>query len=137
MNPRLEQFRDRLQEEVKAAEGSLAKAVHHLTSASGMAVKDIEACLKETQAECEAKRAQAEHAGQRIKQFLEETTAHAIARYEDWKTDREIAKLERHADEREEQAADAVVVAAYALLQAELAIVEALKARKIAIEVAG
>jgi hypothetical protein len=60
-----------------------------------------------------------------------------IAKYEDWKTDREIEKLEKHADQKEQQAVDAVVVAAFALLEAEVAIVEALKARKVAIEVAG
>ena len=37
----------------------------------------------------------------------------------------------------EQGAVDAVIVAAYALLEAEVAIVEALKARKVAIEVAG
>jgi len=46
-------------------------------------------------------------------------------------------KLEKDADKKEQCAVDAVVVAAYALLEAEVAIVEALKARKIAIEVAG
>jgi hypothetical protein len=36
-----------------------------------------------------------------------------------------------------DQSVDAVVVAAFALMEAEVAIVEALKARKIAVEVAG
>jgi hypothetical protein len=137
MNQHLEQFCNRLQGEVKTAEASLAQAVQHLTSTSETAVKDIEVCLQQTKAKCEAKRAQAEHAGQRIKQFIEETTAQAVAKYEDWKTDREIAQLEKHADKRERQAEDAVVVAAFALLQAEVAIVEAIKARKTALEVAG
>jgi hypothetical protein len=137
MNQHLEQFRNRLHGEVKTAEASLAQAVQHLKSAPETAVKDIEVCLQETKAKCEAKRVQAEHAGQRIKLFLEETTAQAVAKYEDWKTDREIVQLEKHADKRERQAEDAVVVAAFALLQAEVAIVEALKARKTALEVAG
>ena len=85
----------------------------------------------------EAKREQAAHAGHRIKKFLEESKENVVTKFEDWKTDREIEKIEKDADNKEQQAVDAIVVAAYALLDAEVAIVDALKARKMAIEVAG
>lgn len=137
MNEQFEQFRKSLEGEIKAAEASLTQAVHHLTTSSETGLTTLESGLKETLAKCEAKRGQAESAGHRIKQFIEESTTQAISKYEDWKTDREIGKLEKHAEKSEQQAADAVLVAAFALLQAEAAIVEALKARKIAIEVAG
>jgi hypothetical protein len=137
MNQRLEQCRKTLEGEIQSAEASLAKAIRHLKTSSETGVAALETGLKETLAECEARREQAEHAGQRVKRFIEESASQALSRFEDWKTDREIAKLEKHADESEQQAADAILVAAYALLQAEAAIVEALKARKVAIEVAG
>lgn len=137
MSRLLENCRKSLEEEIKVAEASLAKAVNHLTSSTEIATDTLEAGLKETLVKCEAKREQAEHAGHRIKLFLEEKAAHAISQFEDWKTDREIGKLEKHADKREEQAVDAIIVASYALMEAEVAIMEALKARKTAIEVAG
>jgi 23S rRNA-/tRNA-specific pseudouridylate synthase len=137
MSRLLENCRKSLEEEIKVAETSLAKAVHHLASSTEVASDALEAGLRETLVKCEAKREQAEHAGQRIKLFLEEKAAQAISQFEDWKTDREIGKLEKHADKREQQAVDAIIVASYALMEAEVAIMEALKARKVAIEVAG
>lgn len=137
MNSHLEKFRHRLEDEIKAAEASLAQAARHLTSATETGLETLEARLHEALAKTEAGRESAEHAGQRISHFLAETKDHAVSKLEDWKTDHEIEKLEKLADKREQQAADAIIVAAYALLQAEVAIVEALKARKIAIEVAG
>jgi 23S rRNA-/tRNA-specific pseudouridylate synthase len=137
MSRLLENCRKSLEEEIKVAEASLVKAAHHLASSTEVATHTLEAGLKETLVKCEAKREQAEHAGQRIKLFLEEKATHAISQFEDWKTDREIGKLEKNADKREQQAVDAIIVASYALMEAEVAIMEALKARKVAIEVAG
>jgi hypothetical protein len=137
MNDRLEQCRKTLAGEIQSAEASLAKAVGHLKTSSETGVATLESGLKETLAQCEATREQAENAGRRVKCFIEESASQALSRFEDWKTDREISKLEKHADEAEQQAVDAILVAAHALLQAEAAIVEALRARKVAIEVAG
>lgn len=137
MNQKLIEFRKVLEAEIKTAEASLAKAVHQLSTAAETGTDTLDANLKETLVKYEAKREQAEHAGHRIKQFLSDKTNLAITKYEDWKTDREIDKLEKHADQSEQQAVDAIVVAVYALMEAEVAIMEALKSRKIAIEVAG
>lgn len=137
MNERLIEFRKNLEEEIKSAEASLAKAVHHLSSTTEAGTEALDTSLKEALVKYEAKREQAENAGQRIKLFLSEKTEQAISRYEDWKTDREIEKLEKHADKSEQQAVDAIIVAVYAVMEAEVAIMEALKARQTAIEVAG
>ena len=103
----------------------------------GVSDRALEVRGKEALAKCEAKREEATEAGERIKHFIEETKNMAVTKYEDWKTDREIDKIENHADNAEQQAVDAILLAAYAILKAEVAMVEALKARKIAIEVAG
>jgi hypothetical protein len=137
MNNKMEQAIDRLKDEIKVVETCLANTSDHLTSAIGESVEGLETRWKNALAKCEAKREQAEEAGQRLGQFLEEKKDELISKYEDWKTDREIEKLEKLADKQEQQAVDAIVVAACALLKAEVAIVEALKARKIAVEVAG
>jgi hypothetical protein len=137
MNNKLEQCINRVQDEIKTIETSLADTSNHLTTAVEQKVEGLEAGWKNALAKCDAKREQAGQAEQRLRQFLEEKKDELVSKFEDWKTDREIEKLEKHADKKEQQAVDAVIVAAFALLEAEVAIVEALKARKVAIEVAG
>ena len=137
MSERLDQCCNRLKAEIKTAEACLGQAGQHVSSATETGVTALETRLKDALAKCEAQREQAAQAGHRIKQFLEEAKDNAVARFEDWKTNREIAKIEKHADQKEQQAADAIVVAVFALLEAEVAIVEALRARKVAMEVAG
>lgn len=137
MNNKLEQCVNRLKDEIKTVETGLADTGNDLASAVGETVEGLEARWKNALAKCEAKREQAGQAGQRVLHFLEEKKDELVSKYEDWKTDRAIEKLERHADKKEQQAVDAVMLAALALLEAEVAIVEALKARKIAVEVAG
>lgn len=137
MNEKLNQCCNRLKEEMKTAESCLADVGQHLAAAAEEKVEGLETRWKNALAKSEAKREQAKGASERFRQFLQEKTAEAVSKYEDWKTDREIEKLEKHADKLEDRAVDAVGIAALALLEAEVAIVEALKARKIAIEVAG
>jgi hypothetical protein len=137
MSTKLDQCCERLKEELKTTEICLTDMSAHLSSAAAEKVEGLEARWKAALAKCDAKREDAEKAGQRIRQFLAEKKAEVISKYEDWITDQEIERLERHADQLEDQAVNAVMVAAFALLEAEVAIVEALKARKIAVEVAG
>lgn len=137
MSNKLEQCINRVQDEIKTIETTLADTGSHLTTALEQKAESLEAGWKNALAKCDAKREEAGQAGQRVRQFLEEKKDELISKYEDWKTDREIEKLEKHADEKEQHAVDAAVVAAFALLEAEVAVVEALRARKVAIEVAG
>jgi hypothetical protein len=136
-NNKLEQCVNRLKDEIKTVETGLADTSNHLASAAEETVEGLEARWKNALAKCEAKRAQVGQASERFLHFLEEKRKELVSKYEDWKTDHEIEKIEKHADKKEQQAVDAVIVAALALLEAEVAIVEALKARKIAVEVAG
>ena len=137
MNDKLNQCCKRLQQELKAAETCLEQTGSHLAVATETGGDALEARLKSALAKCDEKREHATQAGQRVKQFIAEAKQNAVARFEDWKTDREIAKIEKDADRKEQQAVDAIVVAAFALLEAEVALVDALRARKFAIEVAG
>lgn len=137
MNEKLEQCCTRLKEEIKTAETSLIQAGHHLSSATETKVDALEAGLKESLTKWKSKREQAREAGTRIGRFMEEVKENTVSKFEDWKTDREIGKIEKDADRKEDHAVDAIAVAAFAILEAEVAIMEVLKARKIAIEVAG
>jgi hypothetical protein len=137
MSTTLNECCDRLKAEIKTAEASLADMSGHLASATEEKLEGLEVRWQNAVARCDARREQASNAAQKLRQFLEEKKSAVISKYEDWKTDREIEKLEKHADKLEDQAVNAVVVAAFALLEAEVALVEALKARKVAVEVAG
>lgn len=137
MNEKLNQCCIRLIEETKAAEKRLAQVGHALASATETGVEALEPRLKKAMAECESSREHAAQAGHRIKEAILDFKNSAVGRLEEWKTDRAVSKLEKHADKKERHATDAIVVAAFALLEAEVAIVEALKARTVAVEVAG
>lgn len=137
MSNTLEQSIDRLKNELKAVETGLADTRAHLSAALEEKVEGLEARWKNALAKGEAKGQQLGEAGHRFRQFLEEKKGELVSKFEDWKTDREIEKIEKQADKKEQQAVDAVIFAAFAMLEAEAAILDALKARKLAIEVAG
>jgi hypothetical protein len=137
MSDKLDQYIKRFRERISTAEAHLKEVAGHVESATEHGVDTLEVHLKEAEAKCDASREQASQAGLRLKQFLEEKKESSVSKFEDWKTDRDISKLEKHADKSEQQALDAIALAAFAILEAEVSFVEALRARKIAIEVAG
>ncbi len=137
MSDKLNQFILRFEGNLKSAETYLTETKDHLAAAVKENVDEVEARTKNALARLEAKREQAASTGQKVLHYLEEKKDELVAKFEDWRVDREIEKLEKAADAREEHAVDAVIAAAYALLEAEVAVLDALKARKIAIEVAG
>ncbi len=137
MNATIDQICNRLKEELPTLEAGIRNVKSRVESAGDCTVDSLDLTLSEARAALEAGREKAETASRRIREFVEETAKEAVSKFEDWKTDREIAKLEKTADKMEEHAIDAILMAANALIEAEVAIVEALKARKIAIEVAG
>ena len=97
MSEKLNQCCNRLKQELQTAEAHLKQAGDHLATVTETEVDALETRLKTAVAKCEAKREQATQAGQRLKQLMEEAKQNALAPLEDWKTDREIAKLEKHA----------------------------------------
>ena len=137
MNNKLEQGIDRLKNEIKTIETGLAATSQHLASAVEEKIDGLDARWKNAVVKYEAKLEEVGQAGHSLRRFLEKKKQDLTAKYEDWKTDREIGKIEEHADQKEQQAVDAIVVAVIAMHDAEVAVLEALKARKIAIEVAG
>lgn len=137
MSNKLNQCILRFEENLKSAESYLTETKDHLTAAVKESADELETRAKNALARLEAKREQAASAKQKVLHYLEEKKDELIAKLEDWRVDREIEKLEKAADAKEEHAVNAVITAAYALLEAEAAVLDALKARKIAVEVAG
>lgn len=137
MTERFSQLYRQIKEQVTEAENCLKDLVHHLKSPHESSPKEFDHHLKTINERCHASCEQAVEAGHRLKHFIEEAKTEAIAHFEDWKTDRAIAHLEAQADKKEHHAVDALILAAHSILEAEVAIAEALKARKTVIEVSG
>ncbi|HRQ87307.1 MAG TPA: hypothetical protein PLA50_00805 [Bacteroidia bacterium] len=137
MSDKLNQCILRFEENLKSAETYLTETKDHLTAAVKESADELETRTRNAMARLETRREQAAEAKEKILHYLEEKKDELITKLEDWRVDREIEKLERTADAKEEHAVNAVIAAAYALLEAEAAVLDALKARKIAVEVAG
>ena len=72
----------------------------------------------------------------KAKSWIETKVAETEAEIEDWKTKREIHKLDKRADYSEDYAAAAIILAAAAVDEAEMAILDAVVARMLAEETA-
>ncbi len=136
MNDELNQYCDRLRAEAKIAETCLARVGQHLVSPETTPLAAWKALLQEATTECMAKRETAQQAGQRVNVWMEELMKGTKAPFDDSDLDGEVIKAEQQADREESLALDAMVVAAHAVLQAEVAIVKALQTRKTALDLA-
>jgi hypothetical protein len=136
MSDKLKQYGDRLQEELKHAETFLARVGQHLVSPEAMPLADWDTFLQEAATRCTALQEQAQQAGQRVKLWMEEMQHKPAAPFDDSNLDAEVDKAENRADKEEGLALDAMVVAAHALLQAEVVTLKACKTRKTAFDLA-
>ena len=128
---------NRLKEDIHHIEQHLSQVGQQIKNAGESKLEVLDNDLCKAKKKYESKKEQTSDAIKRMNQFFEETKDNAINQLEDWKTDHQIHKIEKNADKKEKQAADAVLVAAFACIEAEVAIMDALKARKMAIDVAG
>jgi hypothetical protein len=134
MDDKLKQYSDRLQEEVKIAETCLARVGKHLVSPELTPLANWKTLLQKATTESTAKREQAQQAGQRVKVWMEEMENEARTPFDYSNLDREVVKAENQAVREEGLARDALVVAAHAILQAEVAILKAINTRKTAFD---
>jgi hypothetical protein len=134
MNEKLKQYCDRLQDEVKPAEASLARVGLHLINPELTPLADWKASLQAATTDYRAKREQAQQAAQRVKVWFEEMENRAAVPLDESNLGGEAIKAESQADREEGLALDALAVAAHAILQAEVAILTAFKTRKTAFD---
>jgi len=137
MNEKMQKSCDKLKSEINHIEDHLSQINKQVKSAVQTELETLDTDLDNAKQKLELKQEQAGDAVQRVKDFLEETKNDLITKAEDWKLDHDIEKIEKEADKKEEQALDAIMLAALACNQAEVAIIKALKARKLAIDVSG
>lgn len=128
--------RDQIRAELGHAETSLTHVSRHLDEEVGE-LSVLESGLKDAKLRRDTKREEAHRAGERLKEWFEGKKDLVVDKLEDVRTDIEIHRIEKDADRKEDHARDAIVVAAHALLEAEVALIDAVKARRLAIDVAG
>jgi hypothetical protein len=137
MSTQLDHYRAQVKQEIITAEGKLKDVSRHIQTATDDERTALELKFKEAETQCAVSRQDATDAGLRVTQYIEDKIGSAVSKFEDWKTDRDIEKIEASAERKEQHALDSIVLAALALQEAEVALVDALAARKFAIEVAG
>lgn len=134
MDDKLKQYAERLLEEVKIAETRLARLGQHLASPELTSLAEWKTRLREAATQWRAKREAAAQAGQRVKAWIEEMEHATGAPFDDSNLAGEVSKAESQANREEGLALDAMVVAAQAILQAEVAILKAFTTRKTAFD---
>jgi len=117
-------------------ETCLARVGQHLVSPESTPLANWQTFLQEATTQCRAKREQAQQAGQRVKVSMEEMEKKKVIPFDYSNLDGEVIKAEIQADREEGLALDAMVVAAHAILQAEVAILMAFNTRKRAFDLA-
>jgi hypothetical protein len=90
----------------------------------------IETQLDKIKTDFEARTREAESARAEVQAYVDEKKGETEAKIKEWKTNRELGKLEKRADNAEEYAAYCILVAMAAVDEAEVAILEAVVARR-------
>ena len=136
MDDKLKEYCGRLQEQVKLAETRLTRVREHLVSPEVPPLPKWRALLQEATNACAATGEQAQQAALRIKASMEDAQKRPRVPFDDSNLDGELVKAENQADREEGLALDAIVVASHAILQAEVAILQAFTTRKTASDLA-
>lgn len=132
MNDKVEKFRTDLKEHLDAVKVRLDAAKAHLESKANETSEAIESKKLEVEAQLDAQKQKLADAKQQADDWVEAKKSETEEKIAAWKKDRKIDKLERRADDAEDYAYSAIVIAGYAADDAEWAILEAVGARLLA-----
>lgn len=130
MSQRIDQFCEDLRVKLTNIEGALKGVKGKIEGKAQHAEQEVRSHLERVRGRIEQDRAKASAARAEVNAWVEGrkvTTAEKIA---EWKTKREISKLQNRADQAERYAAAAEVIALAAVDEAEQAAVEAWLARQ-------
>jgi hypothetical protein len=129
MGERIDQFTNDLRDKLNAADNRLDHLKAQLENAGQETQDAIESKLNQAKADIEEQKTKVKDGQQRAKDFLAADLAETKQDIHSWKQNREIKKLEKRAERRENYAADTVLFAMAAIDEANVAILEALEAR--------
>jgi predicted nucleic acid-binding Zn-ribbon protein len=136
MSEKVDKFCDGLKASLNKVEAQINEVKSNLSFAAKEGKDVVNAKLAKAKADVEAKKQEVAAAKARFDQQVEDKKAETSSKIEEWKTNREIAKLEHRAEKAEQYAEDAIILAAYAAAGAEYAMLEAIAARLISEEAA-
>lgn len=129
MGEKIDEFCNELRDELTAADNRLQYLKVQVENANQETREAIQLKLDQAKADLEEQKRKAEDRRHQVKSYLEERVAETQHDISDWKKRREIKKLERRAERRENYAADTVFFAMAAIDEANVAVLEALDAR--------
>ena len=129
MGEKIDQFCNDLNKDLTEADNRLQHLKAQLETANRETRDAIQAKLEEAKSSLDQQKQKAKDREHQIKSYLEEKKAEAQHDIADWKKRREIKKLEKRAERREEYAADTILIAMAAIDEAHVAVLEALDAR--------
>lgn len=132
MSERVDNFCNDLRDHLNAVEARLSEVKASVQSSATETQEAVEAKKKEIEASFKAEEQKVEDAKAKAKNWFEAKAAETEAEIENWKTQREIHKLEKRAGNAEDYAATAIIIAAAAVDEAEIAILDAVSARLLA-----
>ena len=129
MGERIDQFCENLRIKLTSIDNNM-KALKARIDGNVRTEEDVRIYLDGVKKRIDQDRAKVTAAQADIKKWVEERKATTSEKIAEWKTKREMAKLQSRADSAERYAAAAAIVASAALDEAEQASVEAWLARK-------
>lgn len=129
MSQKIDQFCESLREQLTAIETKLSHTKADLETVPQEAQHLIQSKLEVAKARLAENQRQAEDAKANMQQWLEAKKSELQSQVEEWKAQREVEKLVSRADRAESYAASAIIFAAAAAEEAQIAVLEAIEAR--------
>ncbi len=129
MSIAIDNFTKQLHDNLEAVEDRANSLKKSLQSAPKKTQAEIQLKLEEAGKTLESKKQQFDEYRAKLKTQFEEKESEVKSHVEEWKTNREVKKLERRADKSEDYATTSTFMAMAMMEEAEKAILEAVAAR--------
>lgn len=126
----IDNFTKKLHDNLEAVENRAKAFKDSIQSATEKTQGEIQSKLDEARTNLEAKKQEFDEYRAKIKTQFEQKESEVKSNIEEWKTSREIKKLEERADQAEDYANTAILLAMATMEEAEKATLEAIAARR-------
>lgn len=130
MGINLDELGKKLHQKLDSGIDQLKSAQSHLADVQNETESAIHAKLDAAKQKLEGKKEEALAAKEKADEYLGDKKADAKSSVAEWKAERNLKKLEKHAERAENHAESCIAAALYYAGEAEVAILEALAARQ-------
>lgn len=135
MSEKIDQFCESLRQQLTAIETKLNHTKADLEKVPQETQHLLQSKLEVAKAQLAENQQKAEEAKTNMQQWLEAKKSELHSQIDEWKAQREVEKLVSRADRAENYAVSAIVFAAAAVQEAQIAVLEAIEARIAADEI--